>query len=104
MDRSAQKDIDTRGFLTCPVQVTRVHKGQIATDGDTFHLAGNAPSLLDVTHYPVEPIRKERIVLDVWPGHETRQQVGFALVEDLVVDDLKHASNVISCHVWPFRR
>lgn len=35
-------------------------------------------------------------MLDVWPGHETRQQVSLALVEDLIVDDVKRMSDVIS--------
>ena len=34
-------------------------------------------------------------MLDVWPGHETRQQVSLALVEDLIVDDVKRMSDVI---------
>jgi AraC-like DNA-binding protein len=34
------KDIDTRGFLACPVQVTHVHKGQVAVDEDLAREAG----------------------------------------------------------------
>jgi len=56
----------------------------------------NGKNLLNVVHDAVEPIRKKRIVLDGWPGHETRQQVSLALVEDLIVDDVKRVSDVIS--------
>ena len=77
-------------------------KGQIAIDGDTFHFAGNARRLLDVTHDAVEPVRKKRVVLDVGSGHETWQQVGMTLVEDLVVDDAKCVSHAVFCHGSPF--
>jgi hypothetical protein len=55
-----------------------VNKGQIAIDGDAFDLAGYAPGLLDVAHDAIEPIREKRVLLDIWPAHETRIQVGLA--------------------------
>jgi hypothetical protein len=63
-------------------------KGKVAIDGDAFYLAGNAPGLLDVAHNAVEPIRKKRIVLNVRPGHEPREQISLALVEDLAEYDV----------------
>ena len=72
------EDVDTRGFLASPVQVTHVYKGQIAIDGDAFDLAGCAPGLLSIAHNGIEPIREKRVVLDIWPAHETRIQVGLA--------------------------
>src|ERR1700732_3015554 len=65
------EDVDTRGFLASPVQVTHVYKGQIAIDGDAFDLAGYAPGQLDVAHDGIEPIREKRVVLDIGPAHET---------------------------------
>src|SRR5439155_12861127 len=53
------EDIDTSSFLTSPVQIAHLYKGQIAINGDTFYFAGNAPSLLNVVHDVVEPIRKK---------------------------------------------
>jgi hypothetical protein len=69
-----------------------------------FTSQGIPPGLLDVAHDAVEPIRKKRIVLDVWPRNETRKQIGSALVEDLVEDDFQRVSDVISCHnsAFPF--
>ena len=96
------EDIDAGSFLTEQVQVSRVHKSEIAVDGDAFHLAGNAPGLLDVAHDTVEPIRKKRIVLDIWPRHETRKQISLALVEDLIEDNVQRLSDVISCHKSAF--
>jgi hypothetical protein len=55
-----------------------VYKGQIAIDGDAFDLAGYAPGLLDVAHDAIEPIREKWVLLDIWPAHETRIQVGLA--------------------------
>ena len=100
--RVEAEDVDTRGFLASPVEVTHVYKGQIAFHGNAFHLAGYAPGLFYVTHDAVESIREKRVVLDVGPGHETRQQVGSALIEDLVVDNVERALNVISCHDLAF--
>src|SRR5712664_4645837 len=79
------KDVNASSFLAGPVQVTHVYEGQISIDGDTLHLAGNAAGLLDVGNDAVEPIRKKRVVLNVWPGDKTRKQIGSALIKNLVV-------------------
>src|SRR5260370_233357 len=60
--RVEAEDVDTRGFLASPVQVTHVYKGHIAIDGDAFDLAGYAPGLLDVAHDGIEPIREKGVV------------------------------------------
>ena len=83
--RVEAEDVDTRGFLASPVQVTHVYKGQIAIDGDAFDIAEYALGLFDVAHDGVEPIREKRVVLDIWPAHETRIQTGLGLVENLPV-------------------
>jgi hypothetical protein len=49
------KDIDASGFLTTPVQITYVYKGQIAVYGDALHLACNAPGLFDTPMMPSSP-------------------------------------------------
>src|SRR5208282_499231 len=95
------EDVDTRGFLASPVQVTHVYKGEVAIDGDAFDLAGYAPGLLDVTEDGIEPIREKWIVLNVRPAHETWIQVRLAFVENLVVDCVEHALDVISGHAFP---
>jgi hypothetical protein len=92
------EDVDTGGFLASPVQVTHVYKSQIAIDGDAFDLARYAPGLLDVAHDGLEPIREKRVVLNVWPGHETRHQVGLTLIEDFFKDSIEYALDVISGH------
>src|SRR5712664_2914389 len=97
------EDIDTRGFLACPVEVTYVYKGQIAIDSDAFDLAGYASGLLDVAYDGIEPIREKRIVLDIWPAHETGIQVGLALVENLLVDNVEHVLDAISGHTLAFQ-
>jgi hypothetical protein len=91
------KYVDTSGFPASPIQVTHMYKGEVAINGDAFHLAPNAAGLLDVAHDAVEAIRKQGIVLDVWPGHESRKQINSALVEDLVENDVNCVSDVISC-------
>ncbi|ANB76942.1 hypothetical protein [Paraburkholderia phytofirmans] len=70
--------------------VAHVHKSKIAIYRNAFNLAWNAPGLLDVAQDAVEPIWKKRIVLNIWPAHEIRIQVRLALVEDLLVDSVKH--------------
>ena len=92
------KDVDSCGFLSEQVQVTHMDKGQITIDGDAFHLAAKAASLLEEAHNSVETVRNEWIVLNVRSGYEIRIQVGAPLVEDLVVDDVEHLSDVISFH------
>jgi hypothetical protein len=66
------KDVNASSFLAGPIQITHVYDGKIPVDGNTFHLAGNAAGLLDVGNDAVEPIRKKRVVLNVWPGNKTR--------------------------------
>jgi hypothetical protein len=39
-----------------------------AIDGDAFHLAWNAASLLDVAHDAVEPIRKKHLYGNLSPA------------------------------------
>src|SRR5260370_10857464 len=73
-----------------------MYKRQVAINGDAFNFAGNAPDLFEEAHDTVKAIRNQRIVLDVWPRHESRKQVGSALIEDLVVDDLKGLPDAIS--------
>src|SRR6266404_407657 len=101
--RVETEDIDTRGFLAGPVQVTYVYKGQIAIDGEAFDLAGYASRLLDVAHDGIEPIREKRVVLDIWPAQEIGIQVGLAQVENLRVDCVKRLLDALSCHASPFR-
>ena len=79
------KDVNASSFLAGPIQITHVYDGKIPVDGNTFHLAGNAAGLLDVGNDAVEPIRKKRVVLNVWPGSKTRKQIGSALIKNLVV-------------------
>ena len=79
------KDVNASSFLAGPIQVTHVYDGKIPVDGNTFHLARNAAGLLDVGNDAVEPIRKKRVVLNVWPGNKTRKQIGSALIRNLVV-------------------
>ena len=93
------EDVNIRGFLASPVQVAHVYKSQIAVDGDAFDLAGYAPGLLDVAHDGIEPIREKRVVLEIWPAHETRIQVGLALVENLLLDCVERVLDAISGHV-----
>jgi hypothetical protein len=71
--------------LPAQFKITHVYDGKIPVDGNTFHLAGNAAGLLDVGNDAVEPIRKKRVVLNVWPGNKTRKQIGSALIKNLVV-------------------
>ena len=92
------EDVDSGDLLTKQVQVTHVDKTQYAVDGDAFHLAGNAASLFEKSHDTVNAIPDQRIVLNVRPGYERRIQIGPPLIEDLVVDDVKRVSDVISCH------
>jgi hypothetical protein len=73
-----------------------MYKRQVAINGDAFHFAANAPDLLEEAHDAVKAIRNQRIVLDVWARHESRKQVGAALIEDLVEDDLKGLPDAIS--------
>ena len=40
------EDIDISGFLTSPVQIAHVHKGEIAIDGDAFTSQGMRPACL----------------------------------------------------------
>jgi hypothetical protein len=75
-----------------------MYKGQIAIDGDALDLTGYAAGLLDVAHDSIEPIREKRVVLDVRPGNQTRQQVRLPLIEDLIVDGVERALDDISCH------
>jgi hypothetical protein len=96
------EDVNTRGFLASPVQVAHVYESQIAIDGDAFDLAGYAPGLRDVARDGSEPIREERVVLEIWPAHETRIQVGLALVENLLVDCVERVLDAISDHVITF--
>jgi hypothetical protein len=97
------EDVDARGFVASPVQVTHVHKGEVAIDGDAFDLAGYSPDLLDITHDDIEPVREKRVVLNVGPAHETWIEVRLTLVENLVVDCVEHASDVISGHARSLR-
>ena len=92
------EDVDASSLPTEQVQVSHVHKSEIAVDGDAFHLAGNAAGLLEKGHDAVDPIGHQRIVLDVRPGHEIRIQVGPPHGEDLVVDDVERVLDVIFCH------
>jgi hypothetical protein len=65
--RVEAEDVDTRSFLTSPVQVTYVYKGQISIDGDAFDLAGYAPGLLGI---------QEPYVLAFWGcGTLTRRKI-----------------------------
>jgi hypothetical protein len=79
-----------------------VYKGQIAVDGDAFDLTGYAPGLPDVAHDGIEPIGEKRVVLEIWPAHQTRIQVGVALVENLLVDCVERVLDAISGHVITF--
>jgi hypothetical protein len=79
-----------------------VYKGQIAIDGDAFDLAGYASGLLDVAYDGIEPIREKRIVLDIWPAHETGIKICLAQVENLPVDCIKRLLDALSGHVFPF--
>lgn len=81
-----------------------MHEGQIAIDADALHLAGNAAHLLDVAAYAVGPIWKERIVLDVWTGHQIPQQVSLTLVEDFAVNDVQRPLDSVSRNGRPLSR
>src|SRR5208282_2253981 len=94
------EDVDACGFLAPPVQVTHVHKGEVAIDRDAFDFAGYAPGLLNVTDDGIETIREKWVVLNVGPAHEIWIQVRLAFVENLVVDCVEHALDVISGHVF----
>ncbi len=82
--------------------ITHVYDGKIPVDGNTFHLAGNAAGLLDVGNDAVEPIRKKRVVLNVWPGKKTRKQIGSALIKNLVVYNVDRLLDMLSCHKASF--
>ena len=79
------KDVNASSFLAGPIQITHVYDGKMPVDGTTFHLAGNAAGLLHVGNDAVEPVRKKRVVLNVWPGNKTQKQIGSALIKNLVV-------------------
>jgi hypothetical protein len=79
-----------------------VYDGKIPVDDNTFHLAGNAAGLLDVGNDAVEPIRKKRVVLNVWPGNKTRKQIGSALIKNLVVYNIDRVLDMLSCHKASF--
>ena len=49
------EDIDAGCFLTKQVQVARMDKGQVAINGDAFHLVANAASLLEKAMTPSRP-------------------------------------------------
>jgi len=63
-----------------------------------FTSQGNAAGLLDVGNDAVEPIRKKRVVLNVWPGNKTRKQIGSALIKNLVVYDGDRVLDILPCH------
>ncbi len=63
-----------------------------------FTSQGNAAGLLDVGNDAVEPIRKKRVVLNVWPGNKTRKQIGSALIKNLVVYDGNRVLDILPCH------
>jgi len=92
------KDVNASSFLAGPIQITHVYDGKIPVDGNTFHLAGNAAGLLDVGNDAVEPVRKKRVVLNVWPGNKTRKQIGSALIKNLVVYNVDRLLDMLSCH------
>src|SRR5882724_347621 len=92
------KDVNASSFLAGPIQITHVYDGKIPVDGNTFHLAGNAAGLLDVSNDAVEPVRKKRVVLNVWPGNKTRKQIGSALIKNLVVYNVDRLLDMLSCH------
>jgi hypothetical protein len=96
------KDVNASSFLAGPIQITHVYEGEIPVDGNTFHLAGNAAGLLDVGNDAVEPIRKKRVVLNVWPGNKTRKQIGSALIKNLVVYNVDRVLDMLSCHKASF--
>jgi hypothetical protein len=73
-------------------------EGEIAIDRDAFDLARNASDFLDISNDAVGSVRKERIVLDVGPAHQTRLQIGLPLVEDLFVNGIEHLQDVGSIH------
>jgi hypothetical protein len=95
------KDVNASSFLAGPIQITHVYEGKIPVDGNTFHLAGNAAGLFDVGHDAVEPIGKERVVLNVWPGNKTWKQIGSALIKNLVVYNVDRVFDMLSCHKAP---
>jgi hypothetical protein len=76
--------------------LTRTFK--ITIDGNAFDLAGYSSGLFDVAHDRIKPIREKRVVLDIWPAHETGIQVCLALVENLPVDCVERLLDAISCH------
>ena len=92
------ENIYSGGFFTEQAQVTHMDKGKVAIDGNALYLAAKAADLLEKAHDGVETIRNQRIVLDVRPGHEIRIQVGSALAEDLIIDDVENLSDLIFFH------
>lgn len=75
------EDIDAGAFLATPVQVAHMHRGQIAVDRDALELARDAG------------------LLDIWPAHQSRIQVGLTLVEDFLVNCAEHVPDVISVSI-----
>lgn len=61
-----------------------------------------APGLLDVAHDGIEHIGEKRALLDIRPAHETRIQIGLALVENLLIDSVERVLDAISGHELPF--
>src|SRR5258707_9497372 len=92
------KDVNASSFLAGPIQITHVYDGKIPVDGNTFHLAGNAASLLDVGNDAVELVRKKRLVLIVWPGNKLRTQIGSRLLKNLVVHNIGPPMDMLSFH------
>src|SRR5271170_8070817 len=90
------ENIDACGLLTEQAQVSYMHKCQIAIDGDALHLARDAAGLLQKGHDAVDPVGHQRIVLDVRTGYERWIQLGPPLIEDLVVNNMEGALDVVS--------
>jgi len=67
------ENVNASDFVAKQIQVAHMNECQVAVDRDPFYLAGNAPHLLEKAHDAVDPVLNQRIVLDVWPGHECRK-------------------------------
>src|ERR1700733_11978670 len=92
------EDIDACGFVTKQIQLTLMDKSQVAVNGDPLHLVSNATNLFEKAHNAVEPVRNERIVLNVGSGDEIGIQICSAFVEDLIVDNVQCLLDVLFVH------
>src|ERR1700683_5058869 len=90
------ENIDACGFVTKQIEVTHMDKGKVAVNSDPLYLVSNAANLLEKAHNAVEPVRNERIVLNVGSCDETEIQISPAFIEDLAVDNVQCLLDVLS--------